>query len=123
MFGVSRIVASFAEVASGELKEHVVQAGPLDGDVLRMDGEGQQVAQALGRVAIAERRHDELAIRLLQLAETFAKARPPLGLRAGEIAFEDKQAIAAEPFLELPQRALGRSMMPIRWHNCSASSR
>ena len=69
-------VHALPQIAAGELKKHIVQAGPLERDVLDAHRQTEQIFQTLGRIARPNRRHDKLAFRFLNDPEALVEIHP-----------------------------------------------
>ena len=73
--------------------------GRLRHNILDADGQGEQILEALGWVARADRRHDQLALGFLDDAKALVETGPRIRRGILEIGFQDEQAIAAQPIL------------------------
>src|SRR5436309_15124093 len=100
MFDVAGLLP---QLSAGELQEDVVQAGPLQGNILDAQRQLQQIAQAFRGMPAALSRHDELAIQLLNDAKALAESRPVIGVGLLQVSLQHKQLIAAEALLQFRQ--------------------
>src|SRR2546425_571110 len=104
----TRSPRSLPQLSAGELQEDVVQAGPLQGNILDAQRQLQQIAQAFRGMPAVLSRHDELAIQLLNDAKALAESRPVIGIGLLQVSLQHKQLIATEAFLKFRQRAFGQ---------------
>src|SRR5664280_962645 len=94
----------FPQIPPGELKKDIVQTGPLQRDVLHANRQAEQILQAFGRIASADRCHDKLLLRFLNHTKALLKSIPRVGRGVFEIRLQHKHAVATQPLLEFAQR-------------------
>src|SRR5215831_6435646 len=94
----------FPQVTTSELKEHVVQARPLERDVLDANWKRKQLLQTVRRVPSPNRRDRKLPLGFLDDSKVSIESVPLVGRRVFEISFKHEHLISAQSFLQFVQR-------------------
>jgi len=90
------------------LEKNVIQRGPLEHDIFGTDRQLQQITQTIRRIAISKGGNRNLLFGFLNEPKLLVEARPIGRYCIAEIAFDQKDAVTPEPFLQFTQRSLSQ---------------